>query len=234
MSDQENKNGGSSVFSRLTSGIKDALFEDEHPRIPDKTTNNSVARTSITQSAITPPAYTTGTVSGEDRAKAIEVLSGRVLSGDTPYVEYRTTYEALEGTVSPDDNRRKAALAVVSKKYGIAQVARSIVVHKETLAQERNVFEQSLSPKQGGPIEAYEKDVATKEQSIQAKNSEIERLKREIEDLEQGKKVSQEKIMEERVKHEHARAVFEVAFNGLSQGIEADEQLINSQLPKGA
>lgn len=232
MSDQEKGGGGDSVFSRFTSGLKDAFFEDEYPKPSDKQTSKPVVQSAAIQPAMAP--INTGTVSNDDRTNAVKVLSERVFTGNTPYVDYRTTYDALEGTVSPDDNRRKAALAVVSKKHGIQGVAQAITVHKNNLSQERAVFEQSLSPKQGGPIEAYEKDVQTKEQSIQAKLSEIESLKREIEDLEQGKKTSQEKITEERAKHEHARAVFEVAYQVLSQGIESDEQLINSQLPKGA
>lgn len=225
MSDQE-KSGRDSVFNRFTSGIKDALFEDEHPRAPDKPSVASI------QTKTTP--INTGTVSSDDRANAVKVLSERVFNGDTPYTEYRTTFEALLGTVSPDDNRRKAALAVVSKKYSIGGVADAIVAHKNILLQERTVFEQSLSPKQGGVIEGYEKDVHSKEETIQTKLAEIERLKREISGLEEGKKASQEKITEERAKHEHARSVFEVAYQELSRSIESDEMLITSQLPKEA
>jgi chromosome segregation ATPase len=212
--------------------VKGAFFEEEHPKPPDKSAGAKTAQKTTAHSAAI-PVYA-GTVNNEDRLQAIKVLAERVMTGNTPYVEYRATFDALEGTVTPDDNRRRAALAVVSKKYGIEKVAQAILSHKNTLAEECATFEQSIGSTRGGPIEACEKDIASKEQSIQTKRAEIERLTREIEDLEQGKKASEGRITEERAKHEHAKAVFGAAFKELSSEIDADEQLINSQLPKGA
>ena len=220
-----------SFLGRLKAEVSEALFTDDEPKKPKAVSEKT---TPVAEATVAPALQGTQTVSKEDRANAVKILSAQVFADKSAYLDYRDTFDALEGTVVPDENRRKAAMAVVSKKYGIAAVAQAINAHKTKLMQERSVFEASLSPKAGSSIEAFEKNVQTNEQLIQTKQKDIERLQNEIAALTQENTALQDKISVERAKHEHARAVFEVAYQELEQSMQADEALITSQTPKEA
>ena len=222
-----------SFLGRLKAEVSEALFTDDDPKKP-KAVSEKPTPVSVAQATVAPTVVGTQTVSKEDRANAVKILFAQVFTDKSAYLDYRDTFDALEGTVVPDENRRKAAMAVVSKKHGIAAVAQAINAHKTKLIQERSVFESSLSPKAGSSIEAFEKNVQTNEQLIQTKQKDIERLQNEIAALTQENTALQDKISAERAKHEHARAVFEVAYQELEQSMQADEALITSQMPKEA
>jgi hypothetical protein len=222
-----------SFLERLKAEVSEALFTDDEPK-KSKAVLEKTTTASAIQATVTPALVGTQMVSKEDRANAVKILFAQVFADKSAYLDYRDTFDALEGTVVPDENRRKAAMAVVSKKYGITAVAQALNAHKTKLIQERAAFESSLSPKAGGPIEAFEKNVQTNEQLIQTKQRDIERLRNDIAALTQENTALQDKISAERAKHEHVRAVFEVAYQELEQSIQSDEALITSHTPKEA
>lgn len=207
----------------LSKRVKGFLFEDESPtqeassqEIPKKTVPISTTVTTLSPQ----------TISGDDRGNAIRVLSERVFAGDTPYMEYRSTYDALADAVPDEGARRKAALAVVVRKHGADGLAVAIAQCKEKLVAEQSAFEKSIGPGQG-PIDAFEREIAVKDQDISKKEAEIAQLEQDIKKLKQDKEALQGEAAKERAKQEHARAVFEIAHQALSQELAADEKLFN-------
>jgi hypothetical protein len=222
-----------SFLGRLKAEVSEALFTDDQPKKP-KVVSERPQPVPATQATVAPAVEGAQTVSKEDRANAVKILFAQVFTDKSAYLDYRDTFDALEGTVVPDENRRKAALVVVSKKYGIDAVAQALNAHKTKLIQERSVFEASLSPKAGGSIDTIEKNVQSNEQLIQSKRKDIEKLQNDIVALMKENTALQDKIAVERAKHQHARMVFELAYQELEQSIQSDEALITSNTPKGA
>ncbi len=222
-----------SFLERLKAEVSEALFTDDEPQKP-KAVSEKPTPVTVAQASVAPTLVGTPMVSNEDRANAVKILFAQVFADKSAYLDYRDTFDALEGTVVPDENRRKAAMVVVSKKYGIEAVAQALNAHKTKLIQERSAFEASLGSNAGDTINAFEKSVQTNEQLIQNKRKDIEKLQNDIVALMKENTTLQDKIAAERAKHEHARAVFEAAYQELEQSIQSDEALITSHTPKEA
>lgn len=211
--------------------IKHAILEEDPEDLAKKQKQNPIPDPGKTRSvaavSAAPVIVKTSTViNAEDRANAINLLVGRVFVGDTPYTEYRTTFDALADAIVDKRARRKASLSVVMKKHGADKVLGAIASHKDRLAAERTAFERSVSPEHGGVMEKLNADVAAKQQEITSAKSEIERLEAAVTQAEQAKDVLNTQVADELAKQNRARDLFESAHVALSDEIAEDEKLM--------
>lgn len=192
MAQEEEKDGAGGFGSRLLSGIKDALFEEEQPA---KTQPGSAAAEPAAAAApVQGRPAAPGSAAGAAPVSAPSVpaardsamytnLMGLTLARQTAYTALTEAMTPLEEIIPDEMTRYRAAFAVIKKNRTLDQIVQAIdLQHMEALEQEVARFGVQAKNKEFTDVQSRTDESNQLKAKIEAANAQVQNLRREMEE----------------------------------------------------
>jgi hypothetical protein len=168
--------------SRLFSGLKDLILEDEAPA-PDKAVQDSPAAAQKPTQGAAP--YEPSTASKSTLAASSPMTASlleQVLSRATAFTALNEALKPLEEIIPDEMTRYRAAFAVIKKNRSLDQVIQAIdLQHLHMLEDEVTRFAAQAKQKENSDINVRVTEAATLKDNVEAAAQQIVKLREETE-----------------------------------------------------